>query len=194
VPRAAELIWVGAVLTGGSSRRMGRDKATLAIAGVAMADRVAGALRAAGAVDVVCVGHAVGTLGATVEDEPGSGPLGAVVAALRWAGDRNVLVAACDLVTPAPRAFAAVVAALVSAPGVDAAIPVIAERTQPLAAAYAPRALRPLVAAFERGERSITAALAALEVVRVEGLDARAFVDADEPGDLPRYPGHHGRP
>ncbi|MEO7556700.1 MAG: NTP transferase domain-containing protein, partial [Acidimicrobiales bacterium] len=133
---------------------MGRDKATLEIDGVAMADRVAGALRAAGAAEVVHVGPAVGTLGATVEDEPGSGPLGAVVAALRWAGEHNVLVAACDLVTPAPAAFAAVIAALQSSPRASAAIPMIAGRTQPLAAAYAPRALQPLVEAFARGERS----------------------------------------
>src|SRR3954462_6906248 len=99
--------WVGAVLTGGSSRRMGRDKATLLIDGTTMAERVASALVEAGAASVVCVGPAVGALRSVREDEPGSGPLGAIVAALRWADPRPVVVAPCDLVDPSAPVFAA---------------------------------------------------------------------------------------
>ncbi|MGH9084822.1 MAG: NTP transferase domain-containing protein, partial [Acidimicrobiales bacterium] len=43
-------------MCGGSSTRMGRDKATLEVGGVAMAVRVADALRAAGADEVRAIG------------------------------------------------------------------------------------------------------------------------------------------
>ncbi|HEX2785027.1 MAG TPA: NTP transferase domain-containing protein, partial [Ilumatobacteraceae bacterium] len=47
---------LGAVLCGGASRRMGVDKATLRIQGVAMARRVADVLLAAGCALVIAVG------------------------------------------------------------------------------------------------------------------------------------------
>jgi molybdopterin-guanine dinucleotide biosynthesis protein A len=46
---------VGAVLAGGQSRRMGVDKARLAVSGVPLAERVATALREAGCAEVVLV-------------------------------------------------------------------------------------------------------------------------------------------
>jgi molybdopterin-guanine dinucleotide biosynthesis protein A len=92
--------WIGAVLTGGSSRRMGTDKALLEVDGVAMAVRVARALDAAGATEVMCIGGdapALAALGLIVvtDRHPGDGPLGAVITALadadtpvELAGDR----------------------------------------------------------------------------------------------------------
>jgi molybdopterin-guanine dinucleotide biosynthesis protein A len=177
--------WVGAVLTGGASRRMGRDKATIEVDGEAMAVRVANALRDAGATDVACIGPAVGALTGIAEDAPGEGPLGAVVAALRWAGGVPVVVAACDLVAPIAPVFAEVAAALAES-AADVAVPLCGGRRQPLAAAYAPTALNPLATAFDAGERSITAALDGLRVVEVPGIDPAGLADADEPGDLPR--------
>jgi len=92
----------GAVLTGGTSRRMGRDKATLEIDGVAMARRVADALIAAGCAPVVAVGGDATRLGAigipVVDDDwPGEGPLGGIITALRHSERAAVVVAACDL-------------------------------------------------------------------------------------------------
>ena len=46
----------GAVLCGGASRRMGRDKALIAVDGVLMAERVAQALTVGGCGEVVFVG------------------------------------------------------------------------------------------------------------------------------------------
>jgi molybdopterin-guanine dinucleotide biosynthesis protein A len=48
--------WGGAVLCGGASRRMGRDKALLPLDGLPLAVRVAQALGEAGAAEVVAVG------------------------------------------------------------------------------------------------------------------------------------------
>ena len=79
--------FVGAVLCGGRSRRMGRDKALVEVDGRPMAVRVAEALAAAGAADVVAVGGDAGRLRAhgltTVPDRwPGAGPLGGILTAL----------------------------------------------------------------------------------------------------------------
>ncbi len=123
----------GAVLCGGSSRRMGRDKATLAVDGVPMAARVAAALRDAGARPVIAIGGDPAALAAaglevTADDRPGEGPLAATVTALRCVEQPMVVIAACDLLHPQPAALARVAAelaadvdALVAVPVVDAA-------------------------------------------------------------------------
>src|SRR5258706_2712594 len=77
----------GAVLCGGASRRMGVDKATLAVDGVAMARRVGDALVLAGCSPVVAIGgEARGLselgLGHVAHAFPCDGPLGAVLTAL----------------------------------------------------------------------------------------------------------------
>ena len=169
--------WLGAVLTGGASRRMGRDKATLPIDGVPMAVRVAEALVAAGATEVICVGPAVGTLDGLADDHPGEGPLGGLLTALAWAGDRVVVVAPCDLLTPDPAAFATLAAA---------ADPVAASlAARPLPIGIRAAALEPLRGAFAAGERSIRRALASTGVPVVEvALPAAALADADSRADL----------
>ncbi|MET0580139.1 MAG: NTP transferase domain-containing protein, partial [Ilumatobacteraceae bacterium] len=77
----------GAVLTGGSSRRMGTDKAFVEVDGVPMAERVAAALSGGGCSPVSYVGGDVALLarfGRTVHADrfPGAGPLGGVLTAL----------------------------------------------------------------------------------------------------------------
>jgi molybdopterin-guanine dinucleotide biosynthesis protein A len=163
--------WVGAVLTGGASSRMGRDKAAIEVDGVAMADRVVASLVAAGASSVVTVGGA----GADLDDDhPGAGPLGAVLTSLRWAAGRVVVVAPCDLVAPDASAFAALAAAAPAVGGVG----------EPLPVAVGPGALEPLAAAFEAGERSLRRALEGLAVTVVD-VGAGALADADVPSELP---------
>jgi len=96
----------GVVLTGGASRRMGRDKAFVEVAGVPMVVRVADALRGAGCDPVWCQGgDLVGLrelgLAAHPDLEPGAGPVAAIDAALGRAPG-GALVAACDLPDLAP--------------------------------------------------------------------------------------------
>ncbi len=98
---------VGAVLTGGASRRMGRTKALIDIDGVPMAGRVAAALRGAGCISVVAYGGSpveLDTLGMPILPDryPGTGPLGGVLGVLELfaASDFDVggvFVTACDL-------------------------------------------------------------------------------------------------
>ena len=187
--------FAGAVLCGGAARRMGRDKALITLDGRALALRVADALGAAGASDVVAVGGDAAALAAlglrTVPDEqPGAGPLTGILTALgRPRTDDVVFVASCDLIAPSPAAMAETVAAVVGAADADVAVPVADGRRQWMHAAWRRRCSRPLGAAFDAGERAVHAAVAVagLRVVELAVAPA-ALADADTPADL-RGPG-----
>lgn len=93
----------GVVLTGGASRRMGVDKATLVVDGKPMVVQVADALWEAGCHPVECQGGdatAIGEYGleAVPDREPGAGPLAAIRDALDRHPNADVVIAACDLV------------------------------------------------------------------------------------------------
>lgn len=151
---------------------MGRDKATLAIDGVAMAERVARTLRAAGAREVARIGTDVPDL------FPGEGPLGGIITALRWAGDEVVVTAPCDM----PWLDAAHVVPLLDAlAGNDVAF----AAGQHLVAAWSPGALVALEAAFASGERAPRRALAQVRAVAVAFAEGAWSRDVDTPDDLP---------
>ena len=183
--------YLGAVLCGGESRRMGQDKAVLEVEGVAMAVRVADALRAAGADEVVAIGGdaaALGAVGLTVvpDDEPALGPLPATLTALRRGGGRPVVVLSCDLVHPNPSAIARVFGVLrAAAPDVVGAVPVVDEQPQWTHAAWRPGALDALEAARRGGATSLRRAAANLPLAWVDALTRADVADADHPRDLP---------
>jgi len=175
------------VLTGGASRRMGTDKALLEIDGRPLARRVADVLVAAGAVSVVAVGGDLPALRAAglvaiADPHQGEGPLGGIATALGHLADQDVVVVlACDLPAVTPQGIRAVVDALGEA---DVAVPHAAGRLQPLHAAWRPRALPTIERVLGEGRRAVAAALDALEVVTVEGLDPAGFVNVNTPGDV----------
>jgi molybdopterin-guanine dinucleotide biosynthesis protein A len=183
----------GAVLCGGRSRRMGRDKALIPVGGTPMVVRVAEALWVAGARDVVGVGREPGALAvlrlATRPDgQPGAGPAAGIATALAWAaGDELVMVVGCDLVAPSPAAIGATLAVLAQNPTAGVAVPVSGGRTQWHHAAWRPSAGPALERALRAGERSVGGVVAAagLAVVGVDGIDPAALADADLPADLP---------
>lgn len=105
------------ILTGGGSRRMGRDKAALEWDGVRAVDRVAELARAVGAREVLTVGADLG-LPWVPDPEPGAGPVGGVLAgfaALRALGLERALVLAVDAPTLTAEDLAPLLAA--EAPG-----------------------------------------------------------------------------
>jgi molybdopterin-guanine dinucleotide biosynthesis protein A len=182
-----------AVLAGGASRRMGRDKATMAVGGVALASlALAAAARVADPVVLVAPrGHPARGLAARLVTDPGEGPLAALAAALGSLDTGHVLVLAGD--HPGLR-----VELLAHLTG-------LAGRGQAVACRRGPR-LEPLVAVYERapalaaararladraGDRSLLGLLAGLRTVVVEepvwrilDPDGRSFVDLDDPADL----------
>ncbi len=189
--------FVGAVLTGGASRRICRDKALLEVDGRALAATAAQALTDAGASEVVAVGgdaDGLSAVGLTVVADrfPGEGPLGGIVTALgHFASlDVPVVVLACDL----PAASAANVASTVSAVQEEAgplvAVPLVEGRRQWMHACWTPRAGALIAAAFEAGERAAWRAAesstgAGLRITEVAGPSSDGFRDVDQPGDLP---------
>lgn len=107
------------ILTGGGSRRMGRDKASLDWDGVRAVDRVAALARGLGAGAVLTVGADLG-LPFVPDTQPGAGPVGGVlagVAALKRLGLDRALVLAVD----APTVTTADLAPLLKAPAPGAA-------------------------------------------------------------------------
>ncbi len=181
----------GAVLCGGSSRRMGTDKAFVEVGGVAMAERVARALAAAGCDPVVFVGGDTTLLARlgrhSVPDlHPGEGPAGGVLTALA-AVDDDVVIAACDL----PLLDAATVASLVAA-GRDVEVAVAStDRPQP-ALAWWSAASRPVVERLWAGGcRSLHELVDGLRSVEI-AVDEVAVRNVNTPAELSEAEGRLG--
>ena len=178
--------FTGAVLTGGGSTRMGRDKALIAVDGLPLAVRAATVLRDAGASAVVAVGgdlHALEALGLDARTDlyPGEGPLGAILTAFDAARTDLVVVLACDL----PSVDAATVSRLLEIVGDHAAAVPMTDRAHPLCAVYrVSRCAALLGEAFAAGERAVHRALEAVDVGRVDLPDPDVLRNVNRPGDL----------
>jgi molybdopterin-guanine dinucleotide biosynthesis protein A len=198
--------FVAVVLAGGMSRRMGVDKAFVDVGGAPLVSRVAAAVRAAGAADVVAVGGdgprlVTAGLRFVPDRWPGEGPLGGLVTALAAvAADRTdptsddlVFVTACDHPALDPALPGALRAALDGAPGALAAIPVVGGRRQVLAALYRTAAGPLLEQRFIAGARSVQTALDGVPVVEAPDLPSAWFVDLDTPAAVDYYAATHDR-
>lgn len=178
----------GAVLCGGRSARMGTDKAFVEVDGVAMVERVAGALAAGGCDPVVLVGGDSVLLArfgwAVVPDRfPGEGPAGGVVTALEalrgpGAGERMV-IASCDLPLLDAPTVVTVAAAL---DGAEAAV-AVTDSWQLSLTAWRASAREAVTEAWDGGARSLRDLVAA--VAHVEVAVAPAGVrNVNTPQDL----------
>jgi molybdopterin-guanine dinucleotide biosynthesis protein A len=200
------------VLTGGSSRRLGRDKATAHVGGRRLVDRILADVPAD--VPVVIVGPALDAMARPVrfvqEDPPGSGPLAGIGAGLAALSTPLVGVLAADM----PFAVPVVVGALSrlaaeSAPtspprpatdpvrhvhgrddagevsGADAAVPVDSDGiAQPLCAAYRTQALRGALDGLGMlADRPVRALLAGLRVMEWP-VPAADLADVDTEAEL----------
>ena len=186
----------GLLLTGGSSRRMGRDKAELVIAGERLADRTARAL-AAVCDPVLEVGPGRSTLDA-VDDAPAagaarSGPLAALVTGAAALHARDYGGAVVLLGVDLPFVSDPLLRLVADHPAADTVVPVAGGMRQSCCARYSPGALATAAELVEGGERALHALLAAVPVVEI-GEDewravagADALVDLDTPEDLVRY-------
>ncbi len=183
----------GAVLTGGSSRRMGRDKALLTLPdGRPMAawvvERLARVCDPVLAIDPAPERLAPLRAMPIADEIPGRGPLGGLVAALAHSSSRPVFLIGCDM----PLVEPALVTGLAERLGDhDAVVPVLGERWQPLGALYSASLLERARRLLETGPRGLHELLAAARVRWVHERELReldpalaSFTNVNAPGDL----------
>lgn len=142
----------GVVLAGGSSRRMGLDKARILLNGESLAGRAA-VLLAAVCPEVMIADRGRGLLPGlpSLPDGPGEGPAAGILGAARACPGRSLLVLACDL----PAVPRALLEELAGSAGVDWAVPRRNGRLEPLCALYGSAALDALAARVARGDFSL---------------------------------------
>ena len=184
----------GAVLCGGASARMGRDKASLVFEGAPLALRVADALGAClERVRLVAKDDSLRALGRelVVDRHPERAALVGVAAALAACDAPAVLVAACDLVHLDPRIVLALCAlAPVDGPA-DVVAPLGPRGPEPLCAIYRPRLLPELERRIARGDFALQALVRDSACTLVPEADLRALdptlrslTNANSPDDL----------
>jgi molybdopterin-guanine dinucleotide biosynthesis protein A len=167
--------WSAIVLTGGASRRLGRDKATAELGGRRLIDRLLGDLPED--LPVVVVGpdpQAARRIVVTREDPPGGGPAAGIAAGLLHVTTPFVAVLATDM------PFAVAELLRLPTPRRDALVPRAGGHPQPLCAVYRTPALR---AARPAAGMSMRQVLARLEVDHID-LPEAAFADVDTAADL----------
>jgi len=179
----------GLLLTGGTSRRMGEDKARSAVGGVPMGALTGRALMQA-ASPVLCLGPDPGLGLQTVEDAR-MGPLAALAAGMRRLGDAGfngpVLLVACDMPFLTSGLLSLLARELGSA---QAAVPLAGGRLQPLAACYAADVLTIAERLVGAGRLSMAGLLDQLDVNAVGPQSwgrlagPEALTDVDTPADL----------
>jgi molybdopterin-guanine dinucleotide biosynthesis protein A len=177
----------GVVLTGGSSRRLGFDKATVRVGDETLATRAARVL-AAVCSPVVEVGPGCTGLRAVREDPAGSGPLAALVAGAGALGAESIMLLGCDLV----RVESPLLRLLADWTGAPTAVPIVDGEPQLVCARYGTDAVTAARGLLASGTRSLRALLAVVEADLVAEeqwravAGADAFVDLDTPEDLAR--------
>jgi molybdopterin-guanine dinucleotide biosynthesis protein A len=180
----------GLLLTGGASRRMGRDKASIVLGGgLTCAQTVARRLIEV-ADPTFEVGPGNSGLRAVLDESPGAGPLAALATgwralnAIGYTGP--ALLLACDL----PLMSVAVLELVAHIPDNNTIVPMVDGRPQPLCARYAPSTLDLCEGLVAQGERSLRTLLDVATVTWLDEsvwsavADARCFADIDTPEDV----------
>ncbi len=186
----------GFVLAGGASRRMGRDKALLALGHETILQRQVRTLRAA-CRRVAVIGAPEGysgLVGLVIPDDfTGCGPLAGIYTGLRHTRTEFNLFLGCDLPLMQAR-FLRVLAALALEAGADVTVPRTPDgRLQALCAVYRRRALDAIRSRLAAGENMIRRVFPRLRCRVVEwpeiaraGFSRRIFDNVNTPEDYGR--------
>lgn len=178
--------WTAIVVAGGRSSRLGRDKASLALAGRTLLERVVSQVPVG--IPVVVVGDDPGTLPAhvrVVREEPAfGGPVAALAAGLAHARTEQVVMLAVDM----PHGPAIADRLLAALADHEAAVPVDSDgHWQQLVSAYRADALRRALGELPSADgASMRAMLERLDVALIAIEDDRLLTDIDTPEDLAR--------
>lgn len=174
----------GFVLTGGESRRMGRDKALLPFGEHPLAVWMAKQVETAcGTVSLVGDPEKYSGLGFAVLADllPGQGPLGGIHAALARSEAYANLVVGCDLPYLSVE-FLKRLLAIAEETDADAVIPESPEcGYEPLCAVYTLSCRSPIEKALRRGQRKVSDVLASL---RIQVVSCREWKPFDRCGKM----------
>ncbi len=166
----------GAVLAGGQSRRMGRDKAALLIQGEPLLWRTVRLVRSI-TPDIAIIGPPERAVLAPnvpiIADRwPNQGPLGGIATALQTLAGEAVLVVGCDM----PFLNFSLLRFMISlASGYDAVVVRADGEAHPLHAVYQRRCLPTIEAQLRAGDLQVQRLLARLKVRFVEGAELERF-------------------
>lgn len=194
---AAESPVAGIVLTGGRSRRMGRDKCAIVLDGRTLLQRVVDALD--GAVDeLLVVGspgrpplevHSTRPLRALADPEPHGGPLVGIATGLAATTAPVAVIVACDLPYLAPPLLRLLAAR--AGAGARLVVPLRGGEPQLLCAAWRREALDTVRDHLEAGDRAVAGVLDDLdaellppEAYAAADPDGRSFVNLNTPEQL----------
>ncbi|MDP6367376.1 MAG: molybdenum cofactor guanylyltransferase [Nitrospinota bacterium] len=180
-----------AILAGGKSRRMGRDKAFLPMEGRPAVSRVADSLKGIFS-DVFVVANdpppyeALG-FRVVVDILEGNDSLGGLHAAVASVGGGHVFVTGCDM----PSLQAPLLKGLASqAEGWDVVVPIVRDFSEPLCAVYGSDCEAPIRSRIEAGELKMIGFYTDVRVKRVEEAewrpwdpDALSFRNLNTPGE-----------
>jgi molybdopterin-guanine dinucleotide biosynthesis protein A len=181
----------GILLTGGRSRRLGVDKATLVLDAETLADRAA---RRLGAVcsPVVEAGDGVSGLPSVREHPSGAGPLAALAGAGVWLRERGHFGAAVLLAVDLPGVDEPLLRWLRDRPGEPTVVLRVDGRLQPVCARYGPEALLAAGSLVAGGVRALHELFDIVDHDVVEADEWRivaspdTFLDVDTPADAQR--------
>jgi molybdopterin-guanine dinucleotide biosynthesis protein A len=183
----------GLILTGGASRRMGRDKATLTLPNGDTCSGTVAARLALVTRPVLEVGPGVSGPAWVPDAAPDSGPLAAMAtgwAALKASGFTGaVIVVACDL----PMVAVPLLKLLARMPGEATVVPLVNGKAQSLCARYSPASLNLCQILVSDGCRSLRTLLRETDVTLLQPeswgqvVDEQSFTDLDTPEDLARF-------
>jgi molybdenum cofactor guanylyltransferase len=185
-----------AVLTGGKSSRMGRDKALVSIHGETILGRVIRVLsRVTSKVMIVGERDAYRDFGVPVIADvvAGAGPLGGILTALSNSPADHMLIVGCDM----PLLNGRLLQAIATEPREsDVLVPYLDDDSdhhgyQPLHALYSVQCIDPIMARLKRGDLKIQAFLEDVDtrLLRSEWLrqfdpDLRSFINVNTPAEL----------
>ena len=179
------------ILAGGRSTRMGRDKATLPVAGVTLLEWMVRRLGPEFAETIVAGAAAPKGAREAPDRRADAGPVAGIEAGLLAAHSPYVFAVGCDMPSATTRLASFLLARCA---GHDAAVPRLDGRTQPTCAAYARVAAPKIGAYLDRGARRATEMLDDLGAVFVDerelaaaGIAATELADLDTPADYDAF-------
>lgn len=183
-----------AILAGGESRRMGRDKAQITVGGLPLLERTARVALSVCASTMV-VGRArpedwpLPEVRFFEDESQGQGPLGGLATALRHSGEA-VLLLACDLPALTSEALSWLLEAAEKHPSLtDGLVTINDGQREPLFSVYAASCLPLVNHHLDAGKRSLQALLNAgrfVEVVLPSPLQP-ALVNVNTPEEFTRW-------